>query len=297
MAPATAQAHQVTDAEIADVRGLIAAQPELSRWKLSRELARRWSWYNAAGELKDMSCRHLLDRLDQQGHIKLPPRRQAPGSRSSRRRVPVEHATDEIACSLGELGTISMEIVKPRSADEPLLLHVLEQYHYLGYNYTIGENIRYIVRDGKGRLLAAAVWGSAALKVKLRDQWIGWDAAKRMSNLSLLVNNTRYLIMPWVHVPHLASHLLGRMSRRISTDWQERYGHQVLLAETFVQHDLYPGTCYRAANWQLLGVTAGRSRRDRFSTCSVPQKLIFVYPLTPLRHLRQSLLATAPCTT
>jgi hypothetical protein len=283
----------VTENDVADMRAFISDHPELSRWKLSRALAERWSWHNAAGELKDMSCRLLLDRLDQQGLIQLPPRRSPPVSRMRRRRVAVAHATDPIACQLRELGDIALKIVLPRSPDEPRILHLLERYHYLGYTFTIGENIRYIIRDGKGRILAVAVWGSPALQITLRDQWIGWDRAARKSRLSMVVNNARFLIMPWVQVPHLASHLLGRMARRISADWQQRYGHPVHLAETFVQSDLYPGTCYRAANWVALGMTTGRSRRGQSTTALVPPKLMFVLPLIDPLRMRRILVGNA----
>jgi hypothetical protein len=179
--------------------------------------------------------------------------------------------------------------VPPRDADEPLALHLLEKYHYLGYTYTIGENIRYMARDASNRVLAVAVWGSAALKIKSRDDWIGWNEATRMSNLHLLVNNTRYLILPWVRVPHLASHLLGRMARRLSSDWQKRYGHPVHLAETFVQVNRNRGTCYRAANWQALGITTGRTRREHDRTESTTAKQLFVSPLVSEQKMRRRL--------
>lgn len=289
MPTVVAQGRELQSEDIESIRALIRANPSWSRWRLSRALAEQWKWVNAAGELKDMSCRQMLDRLETLQLIQLPARRRAAGSRTTRLRVAVPHATEPITGSLRDLGELSLRIVRPRDADEPVVLHLLEQYHYLSYSYTIGENIRYIIRDCQDRILAVAVWGSAALKVKLRDDWIGWDERTRLKHLSLTVNNTRFLIMPWVRVPHLASHLLSRMTRRISADWMERYGHPVLLAETFVQQDRYPGTCYKAANWLSLGTTVGRTRRDRFSTIQVPKKLVFVLPLVPVPRMRHVL--------
>jgi len=289
MAVIVAQGREISTEDLTAIRELISQHSDWSRWKLSRVLAEQWGWVNAAGELKDMSCRELLSRLEVKGLIQLPARRQKPGSRMSRRRVEVSHAVDPIACSFHELGEISMRLVRPRDEDEPLALHLLEKYHYLGYSYTIGENLRYIVRDVQNRVVAVAVWGSAALKVKPRDAWIGWDTPTRLSRLRFVVNNTRYLILPWVRVPHLASHLLARMARRISSDWSARYGHPVHLAETFVDQNRYPGTCYRAANWIQVGTTVGRTRRDQFSTISVPKKLIFVLPLLSPKAMRCAL--------
>ena len=289
MSSIVAQGRTLSPHDIDSIRALIADHPEWSRWRISRALAQQWEWRNAAGELKDMSCRQLLDRLDADALIRLPARRRVAISRSHRQRISVAHETAPIADSLRDLGALSMRIVPARDPDEPLLRHLLERYHYLSYTYTIGENLRYIVRDARGRVLAVAVWGSAALKVKLRDSWIGWDASTRMKQLPLVVNNTRYLILPWVRVPHLASHLLGGMARRIGSDWQRRYGHPVHLAETFVDQERYAGTCYKAANWLLLGSTVGRSRRDRFNAIRVPKKLIFVLPLTSESRMRRLL--------
>jgi hypothetical protein len=296
MSAIVVQGRELSAADVDHIRSLIVGHPEWSRWRLSREVAQHWGWTNTAGELKDMSCRQLLGWLDEKGLIKLPERRSLPGSRSRRQRAVVEHDVTPIVCSLRDLGEVTLRIVRPRDPDEPLALHLLERYHYLGYTYTIGENLRYIAQDQRGRTLAVAVWGSAALKVKPRDQWIGWDERARLKRLSLVVNNTRYLILPWVRVPHLASHLLGRMTRRISADWQERYGHPVVLAETFVQVDRYPGTCYRAANWQAVGLTTGRTRRDRFTTIQTPKKLVLVIPLRGPAHVRAALCEPSrPC--
>jgi hypothetical protein len=289
MSTIVAQGRTLQPVDIEGIQSLILQNPTWSRWKLSRVLAEKWGWFNAAGELKDMSCRELLKRLDDKGLIHLPARRSLPGSRMSRRRVPIEHPTEPITCPLRELGELSLRLIRPKDPDEPMALHLLEQYHYLGYSYTIGENLRYMARDERGRVIAVAVWGSAALKVKPRDAWIGWNEPTRLSRLPLVVNNTRYLILPWVRVPHLASHLLGRMARRISADWLARYGHPVHLAETFVDQERHQGTCYRAANWLALGMTTGRTRRDQQRTVSVPKKIVLVLPLIAPKAMRTAL--------
>lgn len=280
-------------ADVGTIREIISQHPGLSRYKLSRKIAEHWNWINGSGELKDMSCRNLLARLEKLGHIELPARRRHGGTRMQRQRVAIPHSTESISGSLCDLGRLSMSVLSRGEADDALALHLLETYHYLGYTYTVGENLKYIVRDSFGRVLAVAVWGSAALKVKPRDVWLGWDEPTRMSHLHLVVSNTRYLIMPWVRVPHLASHLLGRMARRLSSDWSMRYGHPVHLAETFVDQGRYPGTCYRAANWMPLGITTGRTRHDRYFTISVPKKLQLVLPLISMNAMRTALSSPA----
>jgi hypothetical protein len=279
--------------DLGTIREIITRHPESSRYKLSKTIAEHWNWVNAAGELKDMSCRNMLTRLELKGLIHLPPRRNQGGKRRLRRRVDVPHSTDPIHSSLRELGPLSLTVIRRGDNDVALALHLLEKYHYLGYSYTVGENITYLVKDGQQRVLAVAVWGSAALKVKPRDAWLGWDEPTRMSHLHLVVSNTRYLILPWVRVPHLASHLLGRMARRVSSDWSVRYGHPVHLAETFVDQERYPGTCYRAANWLPLGITTGRTRHDRHMTISVPKKLQLVLPLISIEAMRDALSSPA----
>jgi len=156
----------------------------------------------------------------------------------------------------------------------------LVNHHYLGFSRTVGENLKYLISDRTGRHLACLLFGSAAWKTLPRDSFIGWSDAVRQKNVNLLTNNTRFLIMPWVHVPHLASHILGLVMRRLCDDWRAKYAHPIHLVETFVEHDRFRGTCYRAANWIFVGQTKGRSRQDRYSTLKVPIKDIFLYPLT-----------------
>jgi hypothetical protein len=174
-----------------------------------------------------------------------------------------------------------VSIVGPGSEDLRLFNCLLSRYHYLGHRNTVGENIRYLVRDCTGRPVGCALFGSAAWKCAARDAWIGWDHGRREANLGFLTNNTRFLVLPWVTVPHLASHLLATLARRVRADWQAKYGHPVHALETFVESDRFKGTCYRAANWLRLGSTQGRTRNDRNHCLRATVKDVYLYPLSP----------------
>lgn len=275
------QGRLVYEQNLAQIRELIAAHPDWSRNRLAITLAELWNWRNDSGRLKDMAAFSLLLKLEQRGLIILPPRR-----RIASRRLPIEAklplqdgAVSLVAASLRELSPIGLDIV---AANHPAFSRYLASYHYLGYRGPVGENLAYLARDHNGRDLACVLFGAAAWKIKPRDTWIGWNDALRAQRLSFVANNHRFLILPWVgRVPHLASHILGRILRRLSDDWQNKYGHPVCLVETFCQQDRFRGTCYRAANWQCIGQTQGRSRQDRYSTLRVPVKDIYVYPLIP----------------
>jgi hypothetical protein len=163
----------------------------------------------------------------------------------------------------------------------------LAEFHYLGYSGSVGENAQYLVTQGSGRVLAGVLFGSAAWKCRDRDRFIGWTAEARERNLLLITNHQRFLILPWVRVPHLGSWILGRVLRRLSADFEAKYGHPIWLVETFVERERFRGTVYRAANWQHVGATQGRTRQDRNTTLRVPVKDIYVYPLA--RHFREVL--------
>jgi len=259
---------------------------------LSRELATRWDWRNGAGRLKDMAARTLLVKLQQRGLIQLPPRRQQP---TNRMRCGGEVITERIeptepmACTLVELGPLTVHEVSPQRSERAWVKAALIRFHYLGFGGTVGENLQYIVRDGQQRPLACVVFGAAAWKCQDRDRVIGWSAEQRQKNLVLVANNTRFLILPWVRVPHLGSWILGQVAGRVAADWQAKYGHPVVLLETFVERQRFRATVYRAANWQAVGVTAGRTRQDRHTCLQVPIKDIYVYPLR--RNYREVLRA------
>jgi len=263
------------------IRSLLAEHGDWCRTRISEELCRRWNWRNGQGRFKDMAARTLLLKLERAGLIQLPKRR-GPSSNGSRNRTPplVAHATDSIRCALRDLRPLRVSIVGPGSEDLRLFNCLLSRYHYLGHRNTVGENIRYLVRDCTGRPVGCALFGSAAWKCAARDAWIGWDHGRREANLGFLTNNTRFLVLPWVTVPHLASHLLATLARRVRADWQAKYGHPVHALETFVESDRFKGTCYRAANWLRLGSTQGRTRNDRNHCLRATVKDVYLYPLS-----------------
>ena len=271
------QGRELDGADISLIRGLLGEHPEWGRSQLSVELCHRWGWRNAQGRIKDMAARTLLLKLERAGHILLPPRRgPSPNGQRNRLMAVVDHSTDPISGALSDLQPLSVNIVAPGSADLRLFNALLANYHYLGHRNTVGENIRYLVRDRLGRPVACLLFGSAAWKCAGRDTFIGWEPATRQRKLQWLTNNTRFLIPPWVVIPHLASHVLGIISRRIRADWQCKYGHPVLALETFVDRERFKGTCYRAANWLRLGETRGRTRNDRIQAAV---KDVYIYPL------------------
>jgi len=276
------QGRTVSPADISSIRKLLADNPSWNRTTLSHVLCEKWRWFRADGrQLKDMACRTFLLKLERAGHIELPPRC-APSvngfRKSSVERVP--HPTGEIRCPLKTLVPLEIVQVTPKSDDQCLFNCFLSRYHYLGHRTTVGENMKYLVRDKDGRFVACLLFGSAAWKTEPRDRFIGWDHTRREANLRYMTNNTRFLILPWVRVSHLASHVLSLISGRIGDDWISKYHHPVYLLETFVDRSRYRGTCYKAANWILAGRTKGRTRNDRYKTIHAPQKDIYLYPLT-----------------
>ena len=277
------QGRDLSESNITEIRSLIAAHPDWHRTRLSVELTRIWNWRSASGQPQDMAARSLLLKLERRGWITLPPRQFKFYPRlpriSCQGTLPLE--ISPIAEPLAGLLPLRVEIVSPKHPDRALFSRYLSQHHYLGYRGPVGETLAYLIRDCQGRDLACVLIGAAAWKTKPRDIWIGWNAETRARRLSLVVNNHRFLVLPWIRVPHLASHILGRIARRLSDDWQTKYGHPVHLLETFVDRERFRGTCYRAANWTCVGQTQGRSRQDRYSTMRVPIKDIYLYPLTP----------------
>lgn len=284
------QGREVTATDIELIRALLAAHPARGRTPLSEELCRRWDWRNARGQLKDMACRTLLLKLERAGHIRLPPRLR-PSSNGLRNRRPpaAPPACEPIRAALRDLLPLSVGVVAPGSDDARLFNGLLAHEHYLGHRNTVGENLRYLVRDRHGRPVACALFGSAAWKCADRDAFLGWDRHTRERNLQRLTNNTRFLIPAWVQVPHLASHVLGLIARRIRADWQAKYGHPIHALETFVDRSRFKGTCYRAANWLRLGETRGRTRNDRAHRIRTAAKDVYLYPL--VADLRRELCA------
>ena len=281
------QGRQWSGADLELIRGLLDEHPEWCRSRLSVELCERWAWRNAQGRLKDMAARTLLLKLERAGHLRLPARRGPSPNGRRNRLVPVmAQVPDPIRGVLRELRPLSVSVVAPGSQDLRLFNGLLAHEHYLGHRNTVGENLRYLVRDRQGRPVACVLFGSAAWKCAVRDTFIGWDRATRERNLPYLANNTRFLIPGWVQVPHLASHVLGLIAQRIRADWQAKYGHPVHALETFVD-PRFRGTGYRAANWLRLGQTRWRTRNDRAHCIRTSVKGVYLYPL--VKDFREAL--------
>jgi len=263
------------------LRECLAAHPDSSRWKLSRLLCESLGWKQPNGALRDVVCRGLLLVLERAGEIALPPvRRLIPGQcRTARSRPePLRIDTTPLAMPLSALGGIEFQPVR-RTAEEPLFHSLMEQYHYLGYEQPVGEQLKYLVWARGARPVAALAWSSAPRHLGARDRYIGWSPAARQRNLRLIAYNTRFLILPWVKVPHLASHILGRMAARISADWEAVYAHPLYLLETFVDPERFRGTCYLAANWKVLGETTGRGKADLTHRPNRSLKQVLALPL------------------
>jgi len=273
------QGREIAHKDIELVRQLISTNPSWGRTRLSKELCSLWKWNNANGRLKDMACRSLLLKLEKQKLIKLPaPKKSANNAKRNSSITLVLHSTLPIWAKLKKIAPVQIRLVE-ESSELDLFKCLLSTYHYLGFSGTVGENLKYMVYDREGKPLACLLFGSAAWKCAPRDAFIGWDCSQRGKNLSFVTNNTRFLILPWVKVEHLASHILSKVIKQIRNDWACKYRHPVYLLETFVECRRFKGTCYKASNWCYIGKTKGRSRNDRYSTIKVPIKDIYLYPL------------------
>jgi Domain of unknown function (DUF4338) len=271
----------VTAADILFIRRLIAENPRLSRRKLSAKLCEAWQWKQANGALRDMVCRGLLLMLHRTGEIELPAIRQVSLNPFLRREKPSVVSIDAtpISGALAGIRPISLQQVR-RTSEEPLFNSLIEQHHYLGYEQPVGEHLKYLVW-AQGRPIACMAWSSAPRHLDSRDRHIGWSAEARRRNIRFVAYNTRFLILPWVEVPHLASHILGRIAGSLSNEWEQLYGHPVYFAETFIDPGRFRGTCYRAANWKLLGLTTGRGKDSTSKRRNRSIKEVLGYPLTP----------------
>jgi hypothetical protein len=293
MEPICLQGRTLSGDDLAAVRALIAAHPDWNRTALSLHLCHLWNWRNGVGRVKDMAARTLLLKLQARGLVELPP----PQRRTHRpcAQAPPRFQTPWLSLAPEAVGG-SLESLQPVRLEPAQTLgsrrrvgQLLSQYHYRGFHGAVGENVQYLARDVLGRELAVMVFGAAAWKVAVRDRFIGWSAEQRRQRLGAIVNQQRFLILPWVRVPHLASHFLALATRRLAADWQSRYGHAVWLAETFVE-DRFAGTAYKAAGWLHLGQTTGRTRQDRHHTLQTARKMVWVRPLHS--QFRQRLMQT-----
>lgn len=280
------QGLEVGPEDVVAIRDLIAKSPEASRRAISLKVCAAWNWVQPNGAPRDSVCRTLLLALHRAGHITLPePRvvRQTP-RRHVMERPQIEVPQIPIEGPLAEVGPVEIQQVRHKQArrtpEEALVDSLITQYHYLGYTHPVGEHLKYLV-TARGQPIGCFCWSSPQLHLRLRDEYIGWSRAGCEANLRLVAYQSRFLILPWVRVPHLASHLLGRMSRQLSADWDRVYAHPIYLTTTFVDATRFQGTCYRAANWTDLGMTVGRGHRapTLVGEPTRPRKQLFVYAL------------------
>jgi len=268
-----------TTEEVEFIKTFIAEHPDYSRRKISEELCKQWNWVQCNGALRDMFCRGYLLCLDRAGYITLPPKKCSPNNPLSNRRMPLDVDVDQESfyADIGEIKPVEIRQVR-RSADEKLFNSLVARLHYLGYCHPVGEHLKYLIFL-QGRPIACFSWSSAPRHIGCRDKYIGWTAEVRRKNLQLIAYNSRFLIVPWVHISCLGSHLLGQMARVLPEDWQRRYNHPIYYLETFVDTERFKGICYKAANWQHIGYTTGRGKNDQTHKVNRSIKAVLGYPL------------------
>ncbi len=273
---------EVTDSDVVFIGELIAEHPGASRNALSKLLCEAWDWRQANGELRDMVCRGLMLKLHRADLIELPPVRKVPPNNVIARRKPQRVLVDRtpLCARLKEVRPLKFVQVR-RRPEEALFDGLIEEFHYLGYSRPVGEHLKYLIWAlNPNRPVACMAWCSAPRHLGPRDRFIGWSQAARRRNIRYLAYNTRFLILPWVEVPHLASHLLARAARSLSEDWDRLYGHPIYYLETFVDPARFRGTCYLAANWIALGLTTGLGHNSRTKRATQPKKEVLGYPLS-----------------
>ncbi len=270
---------EITDTDVVDIQKIIDDNPKISRAQIAKKLCEKWNWVQKNGVLKEGVCRSLLVRLHNEGLIKLPKRKKTPAILMMRNRKPKKVEVDRglIEGSLKEAGVIELYQVR-RTDEERIYNGLIEEFHYLGYTRPVGEHLLYVAYLA-GRPIGCLGWSSAPRHIGCRDRFIGWDQATRKRNLHLMAYNTRFLILPWVRVKNLASHLLSRCTRQIVRDWAKLYNHPLYFLETFVDTERFSGTCYQAANWKYLGKTTGRGKDDQTHKANRSIKAVYGYPL------------------
>ncbi len=283
----TFRGRSVTQSDIEVIRKIIAAHPDKSRRFISQEVCRTWDWRQPNGFLKDMVCRSLLLLLESKGLIKQPPKKCNPPNPLAIRKKPVRIKIDQtpLKCSIKELLPVRLEQVR-KTRYESLFNSLINEHHYLGYTQPVGEHLKYIAFHNE-KPIACLAWSSAPWHIGSRDKFIGWSGEIRKKNLHLIANNTRFLILPWIQVPCLASHLLSLNRRKLCRDWQKQYNHPIHMVETFVDTERYHGTCYKADNWKHVGNTTGRGKGGKSKKAVLSIKEVYVYPLT--KHFNQEL--------
>ena len=269
----------VNDEDVAFINQLIKDNPNDSRWALSKKLCLAWNWVQPNGALKDMVCRGLMLRLHRAGHIELPAvKRHTLNPLADRNQPDIVRIDDTpIDGKLSEIKPLRFCQVR-RTPEEKRFNSLIEHYHYLGYCHPVGEQLKYIVYAGK-RPIACFAWSSAPRHIGCRDRFIGWSPAERKRHIHFIAYNSRFLILPWVRVKLLSSHLLGQMAKIVAADWQAVYSHSIHYLETFVDKERFAGTCYKAANWMYLGDTTGRGKNDQTHKPNRSIKAVWGYPL------------------
>lgn len=272
--------------DLEKVKRIIKENPTTNRYKLSLMLCKEFNWISANGHLKGMGCRASLIKLHRKGMIELPAPQKRNWNNTKTKITNISDPQFPIERSITELKDIQLNKVSTRQGKQ-LWNELIERYHYLGNTLLAGAKIKYLIYCNEG-LLGAISISASAWKVAPRDKWIGWDHNKREKNLNLIVNNSRFLILPWVRVKHLASKILSICAKQIRSDWKQRYNYEPVLLETFVEKDRFKGTCYKAANWIYVGQTQGRGKKDIHNECALPIKDIWLYPL--VKDFRKRLL-------
>ena len=266
--------------DIAFIQRLIKENPNDSRRALSKKLCMAWNWIQQNGALRDMVCRSFMLELHRAGHVVLPPRKFSPPNNVAKQKKPAEIDIDRstISVKLSHLKPIEFRQVR-RQKQESLCNSLIEQFHYLGYCQPVGEHLKYIVFTDDIPI-ACMIWSSAPRHIGCRDRFIGWTSEARMKNLHLIAYNSRFLILPWVNVKFLASHLLSRAVRHVARDWLKVYGHRIYYFETFVDTTRFSGACYKAANWIFLGKTTGLGKDNPKKIVNRSIKDVYGYPLS-----------------
>ena len=281
-APVLLSGRYFTVQELNEIKEMVDMFPKLSLKELAKTICENLDWVTPAGQHKIDSCTKLLEKIEAQGIITLPAK-QENKIQDTRDRISFGLRTESkqlVEGPISDFEPIDLELVRKR-AEIGLWNEYVHRYHALGYKRPFGAHQRYFIlsRNNQEEILGCLMFSAAAWALAARDEWIGWSQDDRSLRLNLVVNNTRFLIFPWVRVKNLASKALSLAAKRIRYDWQTRYNYQPVLLETFVDTEKYKGICYQAANWTYLGDTAGRGRMDRYNKKSLSVKQIYVYPL------------------
>jgi hypothetical protein len=282
---------EISEATLAEIKEIVASCSGLSRTELANTVCELWEWKRPHGGLKTVECRQFLEHLEGRGVINLPRGRigRPAGVKTRVKRTEAGEYPRDVTGTVGELSSLNLRRVRIK-AERDEWYELVDRYHYLGYRVPFGAQVRYFIEGEGGKRLGCLQFSSPAWKMAPRDEWIGWNEEQRGRNLQRIINNSRFLILPWVRVKNLASAILAGACRVVAGDWEEQYGIRPVLVETLVDTSRYVGICYRAANWIFVGITSGRGRQDRgHERHGESPKAIYVYALSS--RYREALLA------